>query len=368
MTLDVMPGSERLVAYPRERFATSAVWDTFVDKHPAGAWWHRQAWLDYSLAYDTKAVDRSFAVVSEAAGYPYIVGLCPAIERDGVVCMGDDPCAGPLITSQPKLSAARAKACHDVMVSCVRDALDGVKVSWRWNRYPHDYRNTISDLASSLGLAYETWETSVVKTWGGHDLGVTARDVTHEARCTSEPLSQWRAMRNSYRSLITQTARGYTVGWGQDNLWPHYEFCHRQTATRPRDGATYKQQLKWLRQGHAYIVAAFPKIEGTENAMDSDGWVASPLTWPAAGSSPAPSTVLAAAYVIAYKGHGYYASGPSIKKNLQHALQWTAIQVMSNAMHGDSYEVGWLKDDGIGFFKRGFGGDRCGVDVLRGTI
>ena len=53
----MMTGSERLVAYPRERFATSAVWDTFVDKHPAGAWWHRQAWLDYSLAYDRKAVE-----------------------------------------------------------------------------------------------------------------------------------------------------------------------------------------------------------------------------------------------------------------------------------------------------------------------
>ena len=118
----VMAGSERLVAYPREQFATSAVWDTFVDKHPSGAWWHRQAWIDYSLAYDRKAIDRSFAVVSEEAGYPLIVGLCPAIERDGVVCMGDDPCAGPLITTQGKLSAARLQSCRDAMVLSIKKA------------------------------------------------------------------------------------------------------------------------------------------------------------------------------------------------------------------------------------------------------
>ena len=364
----VMAGSERLVAYPREQFATSAVWDTFVDKHPAGAWWHRQAWIDYSLAYDSKATDRSFAVVSEAAGYPFIVGLCPAIERDGVVCMGDDPCAGPLITTQPKLSAARAQACVDAMVSAIRDTLGGMEVRWRWNRYPHDYRNAIGSLSSLLGLSYDTWETSVVKVWGGRGLDATARDMTQNARRNDEPLRQWHAMRNSYRSLIKQTARDYTVGWGTDHLWPHYELCHRQTATRPRDGETYKHQLKWVRQGHAYIMAAFNKIGGTEGAMDQDGLVASPLSWPVVGSSPTPSTILAAAYVIAYKGHGYYASGPSIEKNLQHALQWGAIQVMSSVLHGDSYDVGWLKDDGIGFFKRGFGGDRCAVDVLRGTI
>lgn len=364
----VMTGDSNLVAYPRKEFATSAVWDTFVDKHPSGAWWHRQAWIDYSLAYDRKTIDRSFAVVSESAGYPFIVGLCPAIERDGVVCMGDDPCAGPLISTQGKLSAARSQACHDAMVSSIKKMLGGIEVQWRWNRYPNDYRNTIGDLAESLGLKYETWDTSVVKVWGGRELGVTARDVTHDSRCRDEPMRQWLSMRKSYRSLIKKTAREHTIGWGTDYLWPHFELCHRQTATRPRDGETYKHQLKWLRQGHAYIMAAFPKIGGTEGAMDQDGLVASPLSWPVVGSSPTPSTILSAAYVIAYKGHGYYASGPSLKKGLQHALQWGAMQVMSNVLHGDSYEVGWLKEDGIGFFKGGFGGDRCGVDVLRGTI
>lgn len=101
--------------------------------------------------------------------------------------------------------------------------------------------------------------------------------------------------------------------------------------------------------------------------MDQDGRVTSPLSWSAVGSGPTPSTTLAATYVNLYKGHAYYASGPSMQTNLQHALQWAAMQALS-ILRCSSYEVGWIKDDGISFFKRGFGGDLKFVDVLGGTI
>ena len=101
--------------------------------------------------------------------------------------------------------------------------------------------------------------------------------------------------------------------------------------------------------------------------MGIDGRVTSPLSWAAAGSSPAPSATLAATYVLLYKGRGYYASGPSVQNGLQHALQWAAIQAVQT-FGGHTYELGHQTDDGIGFFKRGFGKKFGHVDVVRGTV
>ena len=94
----LIKNADALAVYPRARFRNSRTWNSFVDRHPNGAWWHRQEWIDYSLAYDPSLVDRSFAIVSEGMNYPQVVAICPALERNGLICMGDDPCAGPLVS------------------------------------------------------------------------------------------------------------------------------------------------------------------------------------------------------------------------------------------------------------------------------
>jgi len=316
------------------------------------------------MAYDPKAIDRSFAVVLEGTNYPQVVGICPALERDGRICMGDDACAGPLITEHRGLSSTRIEWCFETMLLAIESRLAGTECWWRWNRYPCDYRNTIASIASHYGMKYSTFTTAVVPLWGSTSLSQEAYEMT---RPDGDAMRvRWSQIRSSYRSLIKQAARDYDIGYGYDELWPHYESCHRQCSTRSRPGGTYLYQFRWLRGGAGLVLAAFPK-GGAEGAMDNGGRVTSPLSWSAAGSSPAPSTTLSSSYVITYKGHGYYASGPSVQKNLQHALQWVAIQALSENGY-NSYELGWLADDGVGFFKSGFGGDVKNIDVLSGTI
>ena len=74
--------------------------------------------------------------------------------------------------------------------------------------------------------------------------------------------------------------------------------------------------------------------------------------------------------VIRYKDYYYYASGPSLEKDIQHALQWRIIQYVAS-QNGKAYELGWTdkqKDDPIGFFKRGFTNKHSHVDCLTGVI
>jgi len=97
-------------------------WNWFVDTHELGCWWQRQEWLDYCMAYDPTATDLSFAVVEDDR----IVGICPALEREGQVRMGDDPCAGLLVQSE---------YCA-VLLSAMQERLAGLSCAWRWNCYP----------------------------------------------------------------------------------------------------------------------------------------------------------------------------------------------------------------------------------------
>ena len=161
---------------------------------------------------------------------------------------------------------------------------------WRWNRHPFDYRNTIAEFASAYGMKFTSFPTAVVSLWGDPSLSTEARAMTNAVLdAETSLLVRWSAIRSSYRSLIKQAARDYDIGYGFDNLWAHYESCHRQSATRPRSGDTYLHQFRWLRNNQALMLVALPK-GGTAGAMDTGGRVTSPLSWSAAGSSPAPGT------------------------------------------------------------------------------
>ena len=284
-------------------------WNWFVDTHELGCWWQRQEWLDYCMAYDPTATDLSFAVVKDDR----IVGICPALEREGQVRMGDDPCAGLLVQSE---------YCA-VLLSAMQERLAGLSCAWRWNCYP--FRSEMVTAVACLPhFTRSSWQTSIV-----------SLDRPH----------RWKAIRKSYRSLIHKAQRDCDLEWGT-TYWPYYEACHRQTATRPRSDATYRHQEQWVKDGFAQVFVAFPKDR-------------------------TPDCPLAASLVIEYKGHGYYASGPSMQKNLQHALQWLAIESLTKRGLR-TYELGWIdrhgKDDSIGFFKRGFGGFLWTVDMVEGVI
>lgn len=297
-------------------------WNRFVDDHPAGWWWHRDEWLDYCLAYDSKARDRSFAILKTGTQALHgrqsreVLAICPAIERDGMIRMGDDPCAGPLSLPDRQV--------QNEMMKAIAMRLAGLDCAWRWNRVPKADGELLTALLSQCEWSHSAWNTAVVSSDNPH---------------------RWQSIRKSYRSIIHKAQRDCDLEWGT-TYWPYYEACHRQTATRPRSDATYRHQEQWVKDGFAQVFVAFPKDR-------------------------TPDCPLAASLVIEYKGHGYYASGPSMQKNLQHALQWLAMESLTKRGL-DTYELGWIdrhgEDDSIGFFKQGFGGFLWAVDMVEGVI
>jgi hypothetical protein len=353
-------------------------WNYFVKSHPAGSWWHTEEWLDYCLDYDANAVDLSFALVNDSKPERLIVlAICPAIKTNNTIRMGHDACAGPLAFENTHV---------DLLCNEISKRLSGCDVEWRWNRYPFDYRNMIVRFSECIEEPrHLSWNTAMVS------LNAPLNGLTSEAyerfnygAVVSSAGRRWRNIRKSYRSLIRRTEEQYSFLASRPNtssphwsLWNHYVACHKACATKPRSDASYRHQLSWIKKGFGDILIAFPKGGLDHSAGELPGRVTSSLPRTSTdGSSPSPSTTTAAAYVINYKGHHYYASGPSLEKNVQHALQWRVIQYLAHRGldgldYGQSYELGWVdkvQNDPIGFFKSGFGGELHGVDCVTGRI
>jgi|TARA_R110002020_G_scaffold166144_9_gene354002 hypothetical protein len=309
-------------------------WNEFVDKHPAGWWWHRNEWLDYSLAYgDCITNDRSWALYDNNE----VHAIFPCIEekksRDAVgrAAMGGTPCAGPLLGEHFTDNADEA-----LMLLSVESKMLSRPLAWRWS-YNNDHVEELVDALirriSSNGFnAFRTgWWTSVV-------------DVDRPEK------ERWKNIRKSYKSVINKANKTYDIEWSDD--FNSYQKLHRDATNNCRGNfLTYIHQKRWMDAGFGKIVTA--KERGVGNAGESV--TPAPLQRVTAGASPASSTI-ASAYVIQYKDRAYYASGPSIRENVQAACLWEAMQVV----RVPQFEVGWMAEpDGsanVEFFKKGFGG------------
>lgn len=78
---------------------------------------------------------------------------------------------------------------------------------------------------------------------------------------------------------------------------------------------------------------------------------------------------VAAALWIVYQNCAYYASGPSLEKNTMHAVIWKSLQLLK-ARGVTLVELGQIdgeteKEQNIGKFKQGFGGEAKPYTVVR---
>ena len=142
----------------------------------------------------------------------------------------------------------------------------------------------------------------------------------------------WRGVRKSYQSLINKGFRTYDVEISDDIL--AYQHLHAlANGVQPRPDETYAQQGNWLASRNGLLVMA--DIPGVERYV-------------------------AAAYWILYCDEAYYASGPSIEKNVQHAVIWKSLELLKamGVRLAELGDIGWrtTKEEGISKFKRGFGG------------
>ena len=382
--------SVKLKVYSRKELANGSRgpqrWNAFVDRHPSGTFWHREEWLDYCLDYEAGVTDRAFALVDERKKErPRVVALCPAIEKDKQIRMGHDPCIGPLVEligwdSIKDTPEHNVSALHKLGLE-IKNQLTGMEVQWRWNRFPFDYRNTILRIGQFVSDPnYISWRTAIVPIRLPMD-GLTEhayKAFNDDTEHTSESI-RWSQIRKSYKGLINKAESKYLFLQGRESsssrewsLWNHYQTVHKECAQLPRSNKSYEHQMKWLNNGQAIIFAVFPKGGIGNELSEYPGRVTSSLQAHRStdGAGPSTSTTLACAYVIRYKDYYYYASGPSLEKDIQHALQWRIIQYVAS-QNGKAYELGWTdkqKDDPIGFFKRGFTNKHSHVDCLTGVI
>jgi lipid II:glycine glycyltransferase (peptidoglycan interpeptide bridge formation enzyme) len=157
--------------------------------------------------------------------------------------------------------------------------------------------------------------------------------TTHKTRVldlTQSLEDLWRDIRKSYRPLINKAMQEYTFSPG--TIEEFHTLHALANGRETRSQATWDCMAAWVARGYAGVVTAC-----------KDGL-------PVAG-----------ALFIIYQGSAYYASGASVRDNVQHAIIWTGIKhLKASGVH--DLELGQVdgeteKERSIGTFKSGFGGE-----------
>ena len=332
----------QMTLVPRRNIPDS-LWNNFVDHHSHGWFWHRTEWLDYSKVYRPDAVDLSVALVDD---WGEVVGVCPCIKESDRVAMGGVPCAGPLVSSGVDLKDA-ASLILGKFVAFTHHSEPHGHLAWRWTFRNHRGREVERWLISleDKGLIRTGWWTQAI------DL-------------KKSPSVLWRNIRKSYRPLISRALRDYQV-WRTDDF-QSYKEVHQKATNYERQPETYTFQREWVEKGFGAIITAHKRGAKSGGATVTPEFRSSF----SGGASPPPSTIphpnqcVAASYAIIYKNRAYYASGPSLERNVQHALQWETMR----SVNVSDYEIGWIGEPNgkgsIEFFKSGFGGVLEPVTVL----
>lgn len=163
--------------------------------------------------------------------------------------------------------------------------------------------------------------------------------VTHKTQVIdlTKPLTTlWQDVRKSYHSIIHRANEKYIIdelrAWDLFSIDPFRQLHANANGKQPRPDKTYACQAEWILSGHGLLVMA----EDLDNQY------------------------VAAAYWIIYQGKGYYCSGPSIVRNVQHAVIWHSLELLK-ARGVTMVEMGQVdgatdKEKNIGRFKSGFGG------------
>lgn len=150
---------------------------------------------------------------------------------------------------------------------------------------------------------------------------------------------KWSDVRKSYHSIIHRAQERYTIEEDQ-NILP-FRLVHHCAFGHVRNAQTFAIQQEWMRTGNAMAVTARNDKDGTNTS----------------------------AFWIIYQGCAYYASGPSTERNTMHAVIWKSLQLLK-ARGVTLVELGQIdgeteKEQNIGKFKQGFGGEAKPYTVVR---
>jgi hypothetical protein len=151
----------------------------------------------------------------------------------------------------------------------------------------------------------------------------------HQAQVIDLTTHKWSDVRKSYRHIINRADASCGV-FAFSSIEP-YKALHRNAFGLVRNDATFAIQERWIRSGHAMTVIARED-----------------------------KTVSGALWIL-YQHAAYYASGPSLRKNVQHAVLWHSLAILRDfgVRFVDLGQVDGAteKERNIGTFKSGFGGE-----------
>lgn len=284
-------------------------WDSYVENHSSGWFWHTTMWINYCLEYNSKSINHSFYVLDT---FENIIGVCPLIQNGNSFSMGCDPCAIPLFENPLVLK----KIIQEVENIANTNNIENIR-----------FRD--SPLSESI-LEIPTYK----------DISWTSQVINLDK--SSDEL--WSGVSKGHRSDIHSGLREYDIinsqitDWDGELIIDEFHHLHKKTTGREtRPDKTWDLMREWI--GGNFINVFF----ASRNDFLMGGLM-----------------------FLEYKDSVYYMSSACPEKGVSHALMWSALRYYSDKKF-DEIEIGWLNTGSLAVFKSGFGGDAKVVHVMEKT-
>jgi hypothetical protein len=212
-----------------------------------------------------------------------------------------------------------------------------------WQQYLQEYAKTRPE-------CLREWKSSPLA--DDHDFQLSLSDEAfyrkeeHQSQVIDLRTHKWSDIRKSYRGLINQAMKN--IGIEKTCLGYKFQTIHQDTFGSTRTQRTYDIQGEWLKGGLAQAFIAYKYTPSGEEVY------------------------VAGALWIVYRNCAYYASGPSIYDNVQHAVIFRSLEALRS--YGVTLvDMGQIdgeteKERNIGKFKQGFGGEAKPFTIVRRTI
>lgn len=220
-----------------------------------------------------------------------------------------------------------------------------MRSGWFWNTSQwYDY---LIEYAKSRPECLHEWKSSPLA--NDHSF-IEAELLSSSTHCCSwvvtRHLSQvidlrthkWGDIRKSYHSIIHRGQEQLDIE--VDNGVLSFRIAHHFAFGAVRSEKTFMIQGEWVKDGNALVLSARKK-----------------------------DTLVGSVLWIIYKGCAYYASAPSLEKNVTHAVIWESLKILKD--RGITLvELGQIdgeteKEKNIGKFKTGFGGEPQPFTIMR---
>lgn len=216
-----------------------------------------------------------------------------------------------------------------------------------WAEYLQEYAKTRPECLSEWRSSPLVNDHDFSEALAGSDQDWTVEQRKSQVLTTiNHDMSQ---VRSSYRSIINKGNDEH------DYIYLHgisvFKDLHRQAFGNVRTDKTFDIQHEWIRNGNAAVVAAC-------DGSGQSGTI-----------GKCPKVFRAAVLWIIYDGKAYFASAPSIRRNVMHGLVQYCLESILPDFHevtvADMGQIDGSEAATRGIFKTGFGGEAKPFMIVR---